>query len=245
MRKALGLLLALVTVFALTSCLLDSHIGFEKINDINYHVKTKFFCINDLLWVIDRDKLVCVDPNNGQMLEFVELPWIPVDSVSNMLETSDLSMIFKTNEGCLYKDYSCSNKKPYIKENKTMPVDGSSFLKLDGSYLDEVFILQNESKTSLSYYDNYKLIDKITFDKKTLVESLVANILFAVYDGKILNYIGFKNGKFIQNYQPTDYKAPFSWEIPTNDFEKCLLSTNLDLILLYNGKSIYRVELFF
>lgn len=245
MRKVLGLLLALVTVFASTSCLLDSRIEFEKINDINYHEKTKFYCINDLLWVIDRDKLVCVDPNNGQMLEFVELPGIPVDSAANMLETSDLSMIFKTNEGYLYKDYSCSNKKPYIKENKTMSVDGSLFLKSGCSYLDKVFILQNELKTSLSYYDNYKLIDKISFNQKTLVESLDTNTLFAAYDGKILNYIGFKNGKFMQNYQPTDYKAPFSWEIPTDDFEKCLLSSNTDLIMAYNGKSIYRVELFF
>lgn len=245
MKRIIGLLLVLVTVSTITSCFFEPSIGFEKINNTNYSDKVKFYCINDLLWVIDRDKLFCVDPNNGQPLEFVELPGIPIDSVASMVESSYLSMTFKTNEGYIYKDYICSNKEPYIKENKTMSVDGSLLVKIDCSNLDKVFILQNESKTTLSYYENYKLVDKITFDKKMLVESLNTNILFAAYDGKILNYIGFKKGKFVQNFHPTGYNAPFSWGILTDDFDKCLLSTNMDLILLYNGKSIYRIELFF
>lgn len=246
MKKIFIIAVIFAMLTPLVSCGQKTHFKFEKIRNANFREKTQFFAFNDLIYVIDRDKLVCMNPDNGQMLESVNLPGYPTDFSKSLMKTSDVSMIFKTKEGYIYKDYNLYNKKPYFKENKTMSVIGSSFLSQPKYYDGSMeFFIVNDSKTLLSYYKNYKLIDKIEFENKTITKILYDNKVLAAYDGKMLSQIGIEKDKLIKKYRPLGHPNVKEWSIRADDINECILSTDTSFVLVYNGKSFYRFDLWF
>jgi hypothetical protein len=245
MKKILMITVVLMMISFFSSCMFKNHYKFEIIKTESFSKNTKFFAFNNLLWVIDRDKLVCVDPDNGEMKEYVDLPGYPTDIAVQLVKDTSLSMIFNTKEGFLYKDYVTSNKMPHIKENKTIFINGSNFVKQDdSSFLYSKFFVTDNNLLSLSYYENYQLKDSIKFKSTTLLKASYSNQLVA-YDGHKLSFIDVKNGKLFKIYKPDIDGIPNSWEMPADDIKDCFLSTDLDYIQVYNGKSIYKVESFF
>ena len=238
----------LLCVSMFTGCFLTgkTHYGFEKIYGAYFSEQTKFFSTYNLIFVIERDKLVCINPDNGEMLDFVELPGYPIDVCKNIIKNADLSMIFSSGKEFVYRDFIFADKKPYIKVNRTSKVMGSQILNNKESFLgNDYLLIGNSSSNSLFLYsaNDIKLLDTLQIKKEFKVSMDYGPSVFLIYDGNQLVTAGVEKGKFVMPLTTGEWKNHHKWTIPATDFNRSFLKSDAAYILLYNGSKLYKMTI--
>ncbi len=234
MKKILIVAIIFAMLTSLASCGQKTHFKFEKIRNVYFREKTQFFAFNDLIYVIDRDKLVCMNPDNGEMLESVNLPGYFLDIKS---EGSNLYMTFKSGDGFIFKDFGLNGKSSYITEKRSFIVEGTKFLY---AYMN-IMVLYDDSSRTLASYKNGKLAGKLVFEKPCSVEATYeayspgyAMCSALVYDGQTLTFAGFDD-----NWRPVyPVKEMPQIKLPSKNFNKSMVVRNdFDAICVYDGES--------
>lgn len=236
MKKLLIVAIIFAMLTPLVSCGQKTHFKFEKIRNANFREKTQFFAFNDLIYVIDRDKLVCMNPETGDMLESVNLPGYPTDCNYSFHGNANLFLIFQINNVYILKSYKLSKNKTYIKEVKSIRVNGSRFIDNLGFIWTNDFFIINEDMTVLSYYKNYIILDEKQYNEKTIIASFRGSYI-ATYNGQVLSVFAFNDKGF------DDPESSLKWSIKSNNIDKCFISTIVDSICVCTGEKIFKVNL--
>lgn len=237
MKKIIAVAAIFVMLATLSSCTQKTHFKFEKITNANFREKTQFFAFNDLIYVIDRDRLVCMNPDNGQMLESVDLPGYPTDVKEVLLGNSNLKMMFRSGDSFLFKEYGFNGEKPYITEKKSFIAKGSKILFA----VNDDMILYDDQKRTLSGYKSGKITGSLTLDNPCIVGLSSGYVIprnqmsvIEVYDGKYLSFAGYDK----------DYKIVYPLkemprlDIPSNNFaESRVIMNGVDVPCIYDGES--------
>lgn len=237
MKRIIAVAAIFVMLAPLPSCAQKTHFKFEKIKNAYFREKTQFFAFNDLIYVIDRDKLVCMNPDNGQMVESVDLPGYPTDVKGDQPWKSNLIMTFRSGDFFLFKEYGFNGEKPYITEKKSFNTKGSKILFA----VNDDIILYDDQTRMLSGYKSGKIAGSLTLDNPCLVGLSSGYVIprnqmsvIEIYDGKYLSFAGFdKDCKIVY-----PLKEMPRIDIPSKNLaESRIIMNGVDVPCIYDGES--------
>jgi hypothetical protein len=181
-----------------------SPFSFELVSTQKFSKDIKIFPSYNRIYVLDGEKLVCLDSNNCEMIGTLKLPGTPTDSHFFEYSDTELAFVFSTKEGFVYKEYGFLEKDPYVEEKRSFKILGS---KIE-CFVKDYAVISNQDRNLFLYnYKDFRLLDSMKMNSDYWLSTNWDDLV--LFDGKRVKLVSVDKGKFTLPTVTEDEKGQY------------------------------------